>query len=288
MIAALVAFAVGVTLASLAGARRTSTSFDRFLSSSRAQDVLVLTSDLRAADIADIRALPGVEAAGRGRFLALVDKDGQLFDVGFAVVGPLDDELFQSVFRLRVVKGRAPSPDAPDEIAVGEAFARDNHLSFGSTFVVRGFTPEQVEVITSGGEAGAPEGPRLRLNVVGISRAPIDLTLQGEVGGVLLLPRAFVRAYGAQIGNYYGPHGATLLVRLDDGAAGIPQFLHRLRKVIPQFDIDPRALSSGGVQESIDALAVRGADLRDRGRRGGAGGDRPDHDSARCGWSPPI
>ena len=107
VIAALVAFVGGVTLASLAGARRTSTSFDRFLSSSRAQDVLVLTSDLRAADMADIRALPGVEAAGRGRFLALVDKDGQLFDVGFAVVGPLDDELFQGVFRLRVVKGRA-------------------------------------------------------------------------------------------------------------------------------------------------------------------------------------
>ena len=71
--------------------------------------------------------------------------------------------------------------------------------------MVRGFTPEQVEVITSGGETGAPEGPRLRLDVVGISRTPIDLTLQGEVGGILLLPRALVRAYGADIGNYYGP-----------------------------------------------------------------------------------
>ena len=225
MIAALVAFAGGVTLASLAGARRTSTSFDRFLGSSRAQDVLVLTSDLLTADMANIRALPGVEAAGRGRFLALVDRDGQLFDVGFAVVGPLDGELFRDVFRLRVVAGRAPTRTLPTRSQSGKRSR--------VTITSRSVAPSSCAASRLSRSRRSPvarrpvhrRDPRVRLHVVGIDREPIDLTLQGEVGGVLLLPRAFVRAYGAQIGNYYGPHGATLLVRLDDGAAGIPQFL---------------------------------------------------------------
>ena len=81
-VALIVGLAGGVTLAALAGARRTASSFDRFLDSARVHQVLVLDDDIRLSDMPRIRAIPGVAAAGLGRFLSLVDNDGRFFDAG--------------------------------------------------------------------------------------------------------------------------------------------------------------------------------------------------------------
>ena len=257
LVVALVAFAGGVTLVALAGARRTASSFDRFLEASKTHHVLVFTDDIRASDMTRIRAIPGVETVGRARFLAVVGEHGML-SVGFAVVGPLDDVVFRDVFRPRIIEGRATRRGAAEEVVIGETFARGSGLHVGDSLPIRSYTPDQTLVITSGTEVTDPQGPRVRLRVVGISRSPSDLSLQGQVGGELFLSRAFVRKYGSSIGNYYGPHGAVLGVRLERGAAGVPHFLQQLREVVRDhsFDLDPRALSVGGVQESIDVLAV--------------------------------
>src|SRR5436305_1546619 len=100
----LVGLAGGVTLVAVAGARRTASSFDRFLESTGTQDVLIFDDHVGRADVARIRALSGVEAVGWARFLAL---DGPTVRAvqGFATVGPLDDRTLREVNRTRIISG---------------------------------------------------------------------------------------------------------------------------------------------------------------------------------------
>lgn len=246
----------GVTLAAFAGARRTSTSFDRFLVSSRNHDVIVFATSIGPRDVTRLRASPGVAGIGYARQLSLVRPDGDFLAVG----GPLDRSLFHDVDRLRIVTGRPPDPGRPEEVVVGEALARTQHLAPGDRLPVASYTQAQIDRLQNDERNGAPPplGPHVVLRVVGISRSPIDLSLQGAEGGLLLLPRAFVEKYGGRIGNFSGPTGGVLLVRLRDGAAGVPRFLREARAVLGarSFDVDPAALSVGGVQESVDVLAI--------------------------------
>ena len=254
LIVVLVGLAGGVSLGSIAGARRTSSSFDRFLTSSRAQDVLVLGRDIGPREIARIRALPGVEAVGVGRHLALAGADGD-FLAGGSVFAPLDDSLGRDVYRFRIVAGRAPAEGAADEIAVSETFARTSGLRVGDSLPVTAFTPEQLERLASGVDAGEPADLHVSLRVVGINRSPDDLNLQASSGGVLVLTRSFAERYGDRIGSWFG---AVIGVRLDQGDAGVAGFIDRLDGVLApgSFEIDPVALTRGGVQESIDLLAT--------------------------------
>ena len=258
----LVAFAGGATLAGFAGARRTESAFDRFVATSRTQDVLVLDDHVTPAVVRTVRRLPGVAAVGQARFLALTRPNGQSLSTNLSTAGAVDDVVFRDVYRPRFIHGRAPRPDAPDEVVIGEPMARVAHLHVGDTLPVAGLTQEQVDELRTGGidfgAALSPAGPVVRLRIVGISRVPSDLSLQGLGGGTFLLPRAFVERYGARIGNWYGARGGILAVRLTDGADGIPGFVPRLRRVLDDhsFELDPTALSIGGVQESIDLLAL--------------------------------
>src|SRR5438094_2033161 len=72
VLAVLVALTGGVTLTAVAGARRTSSSFDRFLDTSRSDDLTVFADDARPADVAKLRTIPGVEAIGYARGLVIV------------------------------------------------------------------------------------------------------------------------------------------------------------------------------------------------------------------------
>ncbi|MGH9135888.1 MAG: FtsX-like permease family protein [Acidimicrobiales bacterium] len=257
LIVVVVGLAGGATLGSIAGARRTSSSFDRLLAWTRSQDVLVLGFDVAADDVARVRALPGVKAVGVGRLMGLAGPDGG-FLAGGAVVAPLDDVIGRDVVRVRIVAGRAPAEGAAEEVAVGEAFAGSSGLRVGDELPVAAYTQEQFEQLREGFGPGDPAGPRISLRVVGISRSPDDLNLQASAGGVLVLPRAFVEKYGDRVGSWYGQDGAVLGVVLTQGDAGIPDFVDRLDGILEpgSFDIDPVALTRGGVQESIDLLAT--------------------------------
>ena len=96
------------------------------------------------------------------------------------------------------------------------------------------------------------------MRVVGISRSPVDLSQQGEAGGILLLPRAFVEKYGDRVGSYID----VVLVRLTEGSAGVPSFVRELRRSVHDDpatvidEIEPTSVSTSGVRESIDVLAI--------------------------------
>jgi hypothetical protein len=254
VVALLVGFAGGVTLAAVAGARRTSTSFDRFRESTRNHDVIVFATDIGRRDVEQLRSLAGVDGIGYLRQLAIVRPGGHFLAVG----GPLDGSVFRDVDRLRIVEGRAARPDVPEEVVVPEPLAEASRLRPGDRLPIQSYAPDQFELADPSLPTPKPKGPALQLRVVGISRSPLDLSLQGQAGGVLLLQRSFTEKYGTRIGDFSGPKGGVLLVRLTDGQAGVHRFLDQLRRQLGDrpFDVDPAALSIGGVQDSIDLLAI--------------------------------
>ncbi|MEX2100281.1 MAG: FtsX-like permease family protein [Acidimicrobiia bacterium] len=256
---AVLTLVIGVTgtvvLTATAEARRTSTSFDRFVESTRAYDVLVFFNTLGPSAVPELRRLPGVETIGVVRVLAVTFGDGRFIPAG----GPLDDVVLHDVARPRIIAGRPTAPDAPEEIVVGEPLARQRGLVPGDSFVLRGYTPEQIVALAGpvGSTIPEPAGPAIRMRVVGISRLPTDLSQQGEAGGILLTSRAFVEKYGDQIGEYLD---AVILVRLTDGAEGVPRFVRQLRENVGEDtaidEVEPTAVSTSGVRESIDVMAI--------------------------------
>ena len=254
--AVLVAVAGAVVLAALAGARRTASSFDRFVTSSRAYDALVFFRDLAPSTVGDVRDLPGVEAAALVGVPAVQFEDG-----GFIAAGaPVDDVVFRDIARTRIVAGRDTKTGAPEEIVIGEPLAEQRGIEVGDSVVLLTYTPEQIQELI--GEVGTPipepDGPRIRMNVVGISRSPVDLSQQGDVGGILLLSRAFSEKYGDRIGSYID----VVLVRLTEGSAGVPGFVRELRRAVRDDpatvidEVEPTAVSTSGVRESVDVLAI--------------------------------
>src|SRR4029077_11389060 len=119
LLAVLIAITGGVTLTGVAGARRTSSSSDRFLEPSRNQDAIVFANDGRPADVARLRAMPGVEAIGYAGQLSIIQPNRQFLAVG----GARDDVIFRDILRVRIVEGRAVRPGAADEVVIGEPIA---------------------------------------------------------------------------------------------------------------------------------------------------------------------
>ena len=66
--------------------------------------------------------------------------------------------------------GRAPAPDAADEIMISEPLAEASDLRVGTAVTIRILTLDQIARFGSG--VGDPKGPILRLWVVGIARMP--------------------------------------------------------------------------------------------------------------------
>ena len=271
VVALLVAFAGAVTLAAVAGARRTSTSFDRFQESVRSHDVLVFAEDIDRADVEQLRALPGRR---RGR---VPPPAGD---------GPTRRRLprgRRAARRLAVPRRRPAAHrrragrrgrEVPEEVVVPEPLARQTHLKVGDALPVQGYSPEQLAAISRDTTQRAPEARRARrcsCGWSGISRLPIDLSLQGRAGGVLILQRSFVEKYGAGIGNFSGETGGVLFVRLTDGGAGVDRFLGQLRRRARPAELRrrPRGAEHRG-HPGLDRHPRRRHPRvrRDRGRRG--------------------
>ena len=256
ILALVVAVAGVVVFSAAAGARRTASSFDRFTVSTRSYDVLVFFREVGPSTVANVRAISGVEA------VALVHAPAvQLANGTFVAAGaPTDDVVFRDIARTRIVAGRDVVAGAAEEIVVGEPLAHQQGLGVGDSLELVTFTPEQIQALIGavGTPIPEPNGPRISMKVVGISRSPVDLSQQGDAGGILLLSHAFAEKYGSRIGNYID----VMLVRLKGGSSSVPGFVQVLRETVgadPTAEIDeiePTAVSTSGVRESIDVLAI--------------------------------
>jgi ABC-type lipoprotein release transport system permease subunit len=245
-----------VVLASLAGARRTSSSFERFRDTTLDPDLTIFAPTVDDATIAHLRARPGVEGIAELRQLT------GLLNGSFsgAIAGRFDRDFLRTVGGARLLDGRLPRQDRIEEVAVPEPLAQSLGLEVGDTFSFEGFTPEQVDAVIRGEKIDLddPEGPKAQMRVVGVVRSPQDLSLQGAQGGVIVTTRAFTDRYADQIGSFAG---TVLVVRTtDDDAAR--RFVRAARAEVAdlgpdgEFQVVPTSESRGAVQDSIDVVAT--------------------------------
>lgn len=214
----LLAISTGVVLFTVAGARRTSTAWDRLATETNAHDALVIGQqfdlDLDAvarlpevADWAPLAYVAGVtDIAGPFELTPLVSGDG-----GF--LGRID--------RPKVIEGRRPDPTRSDEIGITPPVAAKYDLQVGSTIKLRGFTTPQLVEVLSGREPSAPEGPEVTLRVVAIEVTANEgeLVESTRSGDNLHLTPAFHQAYAGRIGM-----GPAVAVRLQRGNADQSSF----------------------------------------------------------------
>jgi ABC-type lipoprotein release transport system permease subunit len=245
-----------VVLASLAGARRTSSAYDRFRAETLDPDVTVFVPMVDDATIEQLRKVPGVEG------LAVLRQLTALVGGSFtgAVAGRFDRDFGRTVGRARVLGGRLPRQDRVDEVAIPEPLAKSLGVGVGDTFTFHGFTTEQVHEILTGEatDPGDPQGPKVRLHVVGITRNPQDLSFQGAQGGVIVATRAFTDRYADQIGSF---SGMVLVVRTADGDAA-RRFVQTAREETAdagqrgEFQVQPTSETTGAVRESITVVST--------------------------------
>jgi ABC-type antimicrobial peptide transport system permease subunit len=240
-----------VVLTAVAGARRTSTSFERLKDETLAADLTVFIPEVDEADLRVLRRLPGVLAMARAKQLTSF-VNGRFASVG----GPLDGGVGRTVDKPRVMEGRRPRQDRAREIAVPEAFAAAQRIDVGDEITLHAFSPAQVDELASGTGVFEPRGPVVRLRVVGITRAPADLSIEGAAGGLLITTRELVRRYGDQIASF-AP--VVLRVRVADDAAA-NRFVRAARQRFVArgepgaFQVQPTSETEGAVQQSIDVL----------------------------------
>jgi hypothetical protein len=243
----LVGFVGVVVLASVAGARRTASSLERFEEQYRSADIEIDAGEITPEQLRVLRDTRGVAAVGALRQLAMLQRDS-----GFLpIAGQTDNEFGRTVDRARLVAGR--QAHGVHELTIGENLAGKLRLGVGDHLRFDSFTSEQT------GEEELdfdhPQGPSVTFRVVGIVRRPLDLGSRGAGGGVIVPTRAFVQEYGDRIGSF---SGAILRVRTQHGEADVPRVIDAARKIFrsPIFRAHGLSTEGEGAQSAIDVTTV--------------------------------
>jgi hypothetical protein len=209
----------GGVMAISAGARRTDTAYQRFLTWSRAWDVLVprfpaeFAPSFAQPDLDKVERLPQVAEAIRIVAFNVMDTQGENSNATPIedAIASTDPAFLTSVNRPKILAGRLPRPDRPDEIAVGFVIAEQRHLSVGSHFPLQ-FTSAD-SPITS------PVAVPLDLKVVGIEAAPGEFPPTLGNAPAIVLGRAFLERYRDRLFSFDGS-----AIRLKRGATDVPAF----------------------------------------------------------------
>lgn len=242
--------AVGaVVLATAAGARRSDSALPRFNAYSRSSDVEISVGNPTRKQLESFRRTPGVARFAVVRAFALMIEGSP----DLAIAAPADSVMGNLVDRSRLIHGRRSDPAAADEITIGEGLAAETHLRVGSYLDGGSFTQAQITKAISGGDTGAPAGPRFRLRVVGIDRRPLDLGVRALSGGVALLTPAFADKYQGRIGLWTN----VLRVKAVAGTTDVPRVIAAARKLwgdAETFEVQPLGIETEGAHSAIDVL----------------------------------
>jgi hypothetical protein len=247
LLTVLVGLVGAVVLASVAGARRTSSSLDRFERETAAADIEINPGFATTEQLRDVARIPNVIAVGTLLQLAIVPSTREFLPAA----GPVDGAFGNRVDRARVVEGRQAR--AVDELTINRALADRLGVDVGDRIRFLSFTPEQ---IASTEEVFDPEGPSVEFRVVGIVRRPLDLGGRGAAGGVVVPTRAFTDAYRDRIGSFAGN---VLRVRTAHGAADVPEVVAATRRIFPdfrQFNALNLAIEGEGIRSAINVTTV--------------------------------
>jgi hypothetical protein len=247
VLALLVAVTGGTVLASVTGARRGESVLDRLAARTRPATAVVLPNQ-PGFDWNRIRALPEVEALTTF-MLGLQFPVDQIppSDSGLGFP-PGDDEVTRTIEVPVLLAGRLPDADRADEALITPQFSRHYRLGVGDAVTAHLFTPQQVAAASKlDQDPGTPQGPTVRIRIVGVGIPYWGHDLPGSTGGLLPSP-GFAKQYRA---NFYDDANSftNALVRLRGGEAALPAFQAHLAAVTGRGDIDVWNLPAGQRQE---------------------------------------
>ena len=185
----LAGLAAGLAMASLAGARRTATAFDRLRHATIAADAVAFPSQVGAftPDWSRLEKQPYIVAIAPWK-IAFGLIEGQQGSQTLFI--PKDDRWLNETDRPVVVKGRMYNPDALDEVVVDE-FAEKAGLPIGTKVTYRMFLPTQDD---TGKEP--PAGPALTFRVVGVIRETSEFLFANEF---IIAPPSVIKKYGSRM-----------------------------------------------------------------------------------------
>jgi putative ABC transport system permease protein len=220
----------GVTLACLAGARRTETAFDRFVAASHPGDVEVSFEDQpldeKLALIERVVDLPQVERAAGGSWVLHALPDGTR-DAVIPIVA-LDENFGHDLNVPRLIEGRFPDPDRADELYLNELAADDLDLGPGDTIDLVPVAADQFDLFFSNEPL---EGEPRTFTVTGVARFPDDLEAFGGSRFAFLTP-----AYWEETAGDLAFLGPTIVV---DAAPGQQQaFVDAVSEFIPPSSVE--------------------------------------------------
>lgn len=222
----------GLVLGSLAGARRTHTAYDRFVSDSEAWDVLVNPSEgvYSALDPEAVAALPQVESIGTldgGAAVLLTDELAAL-GAGPLVLAARDEQVLIDFSRPRVVDGSLYDPSDPAQLMIEDVVAAAYGLSVGDVVDVGTASIEEMIEWEEAGAEGPPPLTPHPATVVGtvVNHDGLVVDEAFSSGHVYLTP-AFAQAHAVEP-FFYG-----MAVRLRNGAADVVAFREAVQALAP-------------------------------------------------------
>ena len=133
-LAAVVGLCGAVTFASLGGARRRASAFDRYLAATDASQLSIFAPPYRPETVEAMRSLPGVVSVQSYAALPMQIVDGRTGEP--TPVQPVEivasvDGLFLDQDRVALLHGRLPDPQAADQVLVSRSMAEQAHLKPG-------------------------------------------------------------------------------------------------------------------------------------------------------------
>lgn len=241
----------------VAGARRSSTAYERFRRDTLSADLDIAPSNPDPARFDAVARLPQVEALARTAYPFIRPRGSDLYPyLDFLVVVGADRKFGTVIDRPRVIRGRMPNPDRAEEFAIIERFAAERSLSVGDRVVFESYAPGQVEALFGSGDAGAPAGPEVTLTVTGVVEAPDFLSESlASFQPRALLSSAFYREYGDRVGVY--PGGARVRLRQGErDVAAVAQAVRRIYSDDPELELQPASEIGNKIDDSLGVLVV--------------------------------
>jgi ABC-type lipoprotein release transport system permease subunit len=274
----------GLVIGTAAASKRTHGSYRRYLDSINGADVYVdpfVTSAGDSIPIDQVARLPQVADSERSVQLGVLARGRQgkpVLPAGQNQIGwvlPTDRRRLDTVDRLKVLRGRLPDPERPNEV-IGDTKALSIlGVRVGDTVRIRTVSQHQLDgfsVHLTADPITARGGRLVRLHVVGVAanaRSDVD-------GGQMHLTPAFFRAYGKRrIGAFI----EELVIRLRHGQADLPAFKQALGqlagkrpfllfepsaghpKIQHSIDLEARALWLVAVLAALGAIVIVGTAL---------------------------
>jgi hypothetical protein len=174
-LALFVGIAGASSIALIAGARRSSSVVDRFITAAPRYDIGVYSDP--GIERSAILTLPGVERADAAGYIAatVVDDSGR-------VIGPVDGNVTDFTApadpTLRILDGTLPDGSDPLDIVVNEYFAQNFDVSVGDRVNLKMFAPDQGEAVAQG--IYEPAGETYEMTIAAVVRAPDDIAKDDE------------------------------------------------------------------------------------------------------------